>query len=84
MRYAVAGTVRHFGLIAAAVVALGGGGAAWAQPGKPCDRAAATMCTDQKVRECQAKGGSQETIGQCQFQENKACYTANNCPTSAR
>jgi hypothetical protein len=84
MRYAVAGTIRHFGLIAVAVVALGGAGAAWAQPAKACNMTAATTCTDQQVRECQTKGGSQETIGQCQFQANKACYTANNCPTSAR
>ena len=80
MRHAVVGTIRHFGLIAAVVV-FGGAGAAWAQPAKTCNMTAATACTDQKVRECQTKGGSQEAIGQCQYQANLACYTANGCPT---
>jgi hypothetical protein len=85
MRHAVAGTVRHFGLIAAAVVALGGAGAAWAQPAPKCDMAKATACTDQKVVEClnQYKG-DQAAISKCQMDQNKACYTANGCPTSAR
>jgi hypothetical protein len=84
MRHAVAGTVRHFGLIAAAVVALGGAGAGWAQPAKTCDMAKATACTDAKVNACQTAGGTPDAIGQCKFQANVACYTANGCPTSAR
>jgi len=83
MRRAVAGTVRHFGLIAVAVVALGGAVAAWAQ--QACDRAKAAACTDQKVVEClNQHKGNQTAIGQCQMQANMACNTANGCPNSAR
>ena len=83
MRRAVAETVRHFGLIAVAVVALGGAVAAWAQ--QACDRAKAAACTDQKVVEClNQHKGNQTAISQCQMKANMDCYTANGCPTSAR
>jgi hypothetical protein len=82
MRDTIVGTIRHFGLIAAVVVAVGGAGAAWAQPAKTCNMAAATACTDEKVKAC--TGATQEAIGQCRYQANLACYTANGCPTSAR
>ena len=76
--------MRHFGLIAAAVVALGGAGAVWAQQAKTCDRAKAAACTDQKVVEClNQHKGNQAAISQCQMQQNMACNTANGCPNSA-
>lgn len=85
MQGAVARTVRHFGLIAVAVVALGGAGAGWAQKPPTCDRAKAAACTDQKVVEClNQHKGNQTAIGQCQMQQNMACNTANGCPNSAR
>ncbi|MBI3197647.1 MAG: hypothetical protein HYZ40_09075 [Rhodospirillales bacterium] len=85
MQRTVAGNVRHFGLIAAAIVALGGAGAGWAQQGPTCDRAKAAACTDQKVVECLSQHkGNQTAIGQCQMQQNMACNTANGCPNSAR
>lgn len=85
MQRTVAGTVRYFGLIAAAVVALGGAGAGWAQKAPTCDRAKAAACTDQKVVEClNQHKGNQAAIGQCQMQQNMACNAANGCPNSAR
>jgi hypothetical protein len=85
MRHAVTGTVRHFGLIAAAVAALGGAGAGWAQQAQKCDMAKAAACTDQKVVEClNQHKGNQTAISQCQMQQNMACNTANGCPNSAR
>ena len=85
MRRAAAGTVRRFGLIAAAVVALGGAGAGWAQQAPKCDMAKAAACTDQKVVEClNQHKGNQAAISQCQMQQNMACNTANGCPNSAR
>jgi hypothetical protein len=85
MRRAVAVTVRHFGLIAVAVVALGGAGAGWAQQAPKCDMAQASACTDQKVVEClNQHKGNQTAISQCQMKANMDCYTANGCPTSAR
>jgi hypothetical protein len=85
MRHAVAGIVRHFGLIAAVAVALGGAGAGWAQQAPKCDMAKAAACTDQKVVEClNQHKGNQTAISQCQMQQNMACNTANGCPNSAR
>ena len=85
MRHTVAGTVRHFGLIAVAVVALGGAGAGWAQQAPKCDMAKAAACTDQKVVEClNQHKGNQAAISQCQMQQNMACNTANGCSNSAR
>ena len=80
-----AGTVRHFGLVATVVIALGGAGAAWAQQAPACDRAKAAACTDLKVVEClNQHKGNQGAISQCQMQQNMACNTANGCPNSAR
>ena len=85
MRSVAAGTVRHFGSIAAVVVALGGAGASWAQQAPKCDMAKAAACTDQKVVEClNQHKGNQTAISQCQMQQNMACNTANGCPNSAR
>jgi len=85
MRSMAAGTVRHFGLVAAVVVVLGGAGAGWAQQAPACDRAKAAACTDQKVVEClNQHKGNQAAISQCQMQQNMACNTANGCPNSAR
>jgi hypothetical protein len=87
MRSTAAGTVRHFGLVAAVVVALGGAATGWAQQAQApaCDRAKAAACTDQKVVEClNQHKGNQAAIGQCQMQQNMACNTANGCPNSAR
>lgn len=85
MQCAVAGTIRHLGLIAAVVFGLVGAGAGWAQKAPTCDRAKAAACTDQKVVEClNQHKGNQAAIGQCQMQQNMACNTANGCPNSAR
>jgi hypothetical protein len=85
MRSTAAGIVRHFGLVATAVIALGGAGAGWAQQTPACDRAKAAACTDQKVVEClNQHKGNQAAISQCQMQQNMACNTANGCPNSAR
>jgi hypothetical protein len=85
MRSMAAGTVRHFGLVATVVVALGGTGTSWAQQAPTCDRAKAAACTDQKVVEClNQHKGNQAAISQCQMQQNMACNTANGCPNSAR
>ena len=85
MRSTAAGTVRHFGLVATIVIALGGAGAGWAQQAPACDRAKAAACTDQKVVEClNQHKGNQAAISQCQMQQNMACNTANGCPNSAR
>jgi hypothetical protein len=85
MRSMAAGTVRHFGLVATVVIALGGAGAGWAQQAPACDRAKAAACTDQKVVEClNQHKGNQAAISQCQMQQNMACNTANGCPNSAR
>jgi uncharacterized protein HemX len=84
MRRAVAGTIRHLGLIAVAVVALGWVGAGWAQQAQSCKMAQASACTDQKVVEClNQHKGNQTAISQCQMKANMDCYTANGCPTSA-
>ena len=83
MRRAVAGAVRHLGLVSVAVVALGAASVAWAQ--QACDRQKAAACTDQKVVDClNQHKGNQAAIGQCQMQANMACNTANGCPNSAR
>jgi hypothetical protein len=87
MSRVAAGTLRHFGLIAVVVAALGGTG--WAQQRPPagptCDRAKAGACIDQKVVEClNQHKGNQSAIGQCQMQQNMACNTANGCPNSAQ
>lgn len=77
-------TIRRYGSIAAAIVALAGLGIAWAQQPKACDRAKAAACTDQKVVEClNQHKGNQAAINQCQMQQNMACNTANGCPNSA-
>ena len=87
MSRVAAGTLRHFGLIAVVVAALGGTG--WAQQRPPagptCDRAKAGACIDQKVVEClNQHTGYQLAIGQCQMQQNMACNTAKGCPNWAQ